>query len=328
MPLEAASLPTVTIILPVRNEAAFIQRCLGAILDQDYPPECLNVLVADGQSDDDTVTIIEAMATNGRVKVIPNPARIQSAGLNLLIQQATGDYVIRVDGHTIIAPDYVRQCVIALQETGAWNVGGAMDPVGITHVGRAIAAAGKSAFAVPTAFHVSRTPTYTDTVYLGAWPRWVFDRVGSYREDFVANEDYELNVRIRAAGGKIYFTPRIRSVYYGRQTLGALWRQYHRYGQSKVRTLREHPQSLRLRHLAAPLFVAGLLIGLPLAALHPVFAGLYAAGLAAYTALNLAFSVRVASRAGWELLPLLPLVFLTIHLAWGSGFWRGVLSQR
>lgn len=325
--MPAAELPTVTVVLPVRNEAAFIQRCLGAILDQDYPAERLNVLIADGESDDDTVTIVEAMPGAERVRVIHNPARIQSAGLNLLILRATGDYVIRVDGHTIIAPDYVRQCVIALQETGAWNVGGAMDPVGITRTGRAIAAAGKSAFAVPTAFHVSSSATYTDTVYLGAWPRWVFERVGAYNTNVGVNEDYELNVRIRAAGGKIYFTPRIKSVYYGRQTLSALWRQYHRYGQSKVRTLREHPRSLRGRHLVAPLFVAGLLIGVLLAALNPVLAVLYAAGIGAYAALNVAFSVRAASRAGWELLPLLPLVYLTIHLAWGSGFWRGVFKK-
>src|SRR5690606_22643995 len=204
-----------------------------------------------------------------RVRIFPNPERIQSAGLNIVIPQAQGKYVIRIDGHTIIAPDYVRRCVELLEETGAHNVGGAMDPAGITPMGKAIAAAGKSPFAVPSAFHVSSTPQFTDTVYLGAWPRQVFDQVGLYNTKVGVNEDYELNYRIRQAGGKIYFSPEIKSVYYGRQTLSALARQYFRYGKSKVKTLANHPKSLRPRQLIAPVFVAGLMLGPLLCLLMP-----------------------------------------------------------
>ncbi|MDL1901223.1 glycosyltransferase family 2 protein [Anaerolineae bacterium CFX9] len=251
----------VSIILPIRNEAAFIAECLGAVLAQDYPPDKLEILIADGMSDDNTLDIIRSLPGAERVTIIPNPDRIQAAGLNRAIEQATGDIIVRVDGHAVIAPDYVRMCVKTLRITGADNVGGAMNPVGITPMGKAIAAAGKSSFAVPTAFHVSQTPQYTDTVYLGAWPRTVFERVGRYRLDVGVNEDYELNFRIRASGGKIFYTPEIRSLYYGRQTLSALWKQYFRYGTSKVKTLRKHPASLRPRQLVAPVFVAGLIGG-------------------------------------------------------------------
>jgi len=212
-----------------------------------------------------------------------------------------------------------------LQNTEAWNVGGGMHPVGETPMGKAIAAAGRSAFAVPTAFHVSQQPAYTDTVYMGAWWRWALERVGGFDPTFAVNEDYELNYRIRAAGGKIYFSPEIRSEYHCRQTLGALWRQYYRYGIGRVQTLRKHPRSLRARQLAAPLFVAGVVGGALIAPFNAPLRALWLLGLALYGAANLFFSWRAARRHGMVHLLRLPLVFLTIHTAWGLGFWRGVL---
>jgi glycosyltransferase involved in cell wall biosynthesis len=317
---------SVTVIMPIRNESAFIARSLGAVLAQEYPSELMEILVADGMSDDDTRQIIAAMPGAERVCVFDNPRRIQSAGLNEAIRQAKGDIIVRVDGHTIIAPDYVRQCVDALRATGADNVGGAMDPVGLTDTGKAIAAAGKSPFAVPTAFHVSATPQFTDTVYMGAWPRAVFEKVGFFREDFIANEDYEHNVRIRAAGGKIFFSPQIRSVYYGRQTLLALAHQYYRYGKSKVGTLREHPSSIRPRQLVAPLFVAGLIAGVPLSWLSSLLRALWWAGLLAYGVANLLFSWKAAVRLEPQIAWRVPLAFFTVHLAWGIGFWVELLK--
>lgn len=319
--------PLVTVILPIRNESAFIERCLGAILTQDYPADQLEILVADGMSDDDTRQIIAAMPGAERVRIIDNPRRIQAAGLNEAIRHAKGDVIVRVDGHTVVAPDYVRQCINALQATDADNVGGAMDPVGLTDTGKAIALAGKSPFAVPTAFHVSATPQFTDTVYMGAWPRHVFDRVGGFSERVGVNEDYELNYRIRASGGKIFFSPQIRSVYYGRQTIPALARQYYRYGKSKVRTLQEHPASLRPRQLVAPLFVAGLMVGLPLGWLSKLLRGLWWAGLICYGIANLYFSFKAAARLTPKIAWRIPLVFFTIHLAWGIGFWMGLLNR-
>lgn len=314
----------ISILMPIRNEAPFIERSLGAVLQQTYPAERIEVLIADGMSDDDTVDIIRRMPGGERVTIVPNPGRIQAAGLNRLIALAKGDILIRVDGHAIIEPDYVAACVETLRATGASSVGGAMDPVGTTPIGRAIAAAGKSPFAVPTAFHVSQQPQVTDTVYMGAWPRAVFEQVGGYNERVGVNEDYELNHRIRKAGGTIYFSPAIRSKYYGRQTLRALARQYYRYGRSKVRTLRLHPESLKPRQLAAPLLIAALVVGLLLVILIPALTLLWLLPIGAYVAANLLASALTARRFGWDLLPLLPVVFATIHLAWGAGFWVGI----
>lgn len=313
--------PMVTVIMPIRNEAQFITCSLGAVLAQDYPAEKLEVLVTDGMSTDGTLDIIREMAGAERVRVVPNAKLKQASGLNLAIPQARGTVVIRVDGHTIIALDYVRECVRALAETGAANVGGPMDPVGTTPMGKAIAAAGKSAFAVPTSFHVSDQAQFTDTVYMGAWPKTIFEQVGLYNEIATTNEDYELNYRIRMAGGKIYLSPRIRSQYFGRQTLRALARQYFSYGVGKVEVLQRHPKSLKPRHVVAPAFVLGATAGAVLALVHPVFLALWILGLGAYAALNVLFSVKVARQAGMGLLGRLPLVFLTIHLVWGVGFW-------
>jgi succinoglycan biosynthesis protein ExoA len=319
--------PFVSVIMPVRNEAQCIALSLNAVLHQDYPAGRMEILVADGDSDDGTLEIIQSLPGAERVRLVPNPQRIQSAGMNAALHQSHGDIIIRVDGHTIIAPDYVRQCVRALRETGAYNVGGSMVPVGVTDQGKAIAAACKSAFAVPTAFHMSHIEgRYTDTVYMGAWPRWALERVGAFDERLRINEDYELNYRLRQAGGAIYLTPAIRSHYVGRQTLGALARQYFRYGQGKTRTLRKSPGSLRPRQLVAPAFVGVVAGGLPFSWISRAMLVLWLVTVFGYLVLNLAYSLRVARRTGFHLFWWLPLVFATIHLSWGTGFWCGLLG--
>lgn len=316
--------PLVTVILPIRNEAATIAHCLTAILDQTYPT--LEIIVADGQSTDNTLAVIRALPDVARIQVIANPRKIPASGLNEAFKLATGHYIVRVDGHTILAPDYVMRCVELLQKTGAWNVGGKLNPVGITPMGRAIAAAARTTFAVPGVYHVGNRPRYTDTVYLGAWPREVWERVGGFDERFVINQDYEFNYRIRKVGGRIYFDPSIRSEYIGRQTLRALAIQYYRYGHGRVRTIRTHPRSLRPRQVAAPLWVVWCILT-PLFVLNPLLLMLWVCGVLSYVALCVGFSMRAASRAGWGLLPRLPLVFVTLHWAWGIGFWVGMFRS-
>jgi len=317
--------PFVTVIMPIRNEAQFIAHSLGAVLAQDYPQDKLEVLVADGMSDDGTLEIIRTLPGSERVRIILNPQRNQAEGLNKAIKQASGEIIVRVDGHTIIAPDYVRRCVQNLQNTGAANVGGTMNPVGITPMGKAIAAAGKSPFAVPSAFHVSDKAQFTDTVYLGAWHREVFDRIGMFNGTVVANQDYEFNYRIRKAGGQIYLDPQIKSQYFCRQNLLSLAQQYFRYGVGKVQVLRLHPESIRWRQLAAPAFVAGLVIGAILAPIHRLIRICWLIGIAVYTLLTLIFTLKTAQRFGLNLILRLPLVFPTIHISWGVGFWIGIM---
>jgi glycosyltransferase involved in cell wall biosynthesis len=314
--------PFVTVVMPVRNEAALIRRSLGAVLAQDYPADRIEVLVVDGESTDETVSIVQTMAAgDARVRLLANPGRIQACALNRGLEAARGEVIARVDGHTIIARDYVRRCVSHLGATGASNVGGPQRCVGVTAWGRAIAAAYRSPFGVPSRFRISRQAAYVDTVYMGAWPREVFERVGRFDEALAVNEDYEHNYRIRKARGRIYLSPDIRSEYYGRQTAGALAWQFFRYGGGKFQALLRHPASARPRHLVAPVWVAAVVGGAVVAPLHRCLARLSGVALLGYAVANAVASFRTASREGGELLPRLPVVFACMHVGWGVGFW-------
>ncbi|MCZ7547063.1 MAG: glycosyltransferase family 2 protein [Anaerolineae bacterium] len=328
MPKQGDMSPPVSVVMPVRNEGDFIRRSLGAVLAQDYARDCLEVLVVDGMSDDETRAIVtEIAASDARVRMLDNPARIVPTAMNIGIAAARGEIIVRVDGHTLPEPDYVTRCVYHLQQTGADNVGGPMQPAGLTPMGEAIAAATSAPFGIPTRFHHSRTPGYVDTVYMGAWPRAVFERVGGFDETLIRNQDYELNYRIRQHGGRIYYAPDIRATYYGRQTLRALARQYFQYGVWKVHVIVRHPASTRPRHLVAPAFVMALAAGAALTPFTRRGWWLLAAVAGSYALANLVASTQLAMQRGWRLLLRVPAVFATIHVAWGAGFWRGVLQQ-
>jgi glycosyltransferase involved in cell wall biosynthesis len=321
--------PPVTIIMPIRNEAGFIQRSLGAVLAQNYPEECLQVIVADGMSSDGTREIVREMVGEyPRASLIDNPGRIVPTALNAALAEAQGEVIIRVDGHCQIAPDYVQRCVEALERTGADCVGGPMVTVGETDVAEGIALAQSSFFGVGgVAFRTgSDRGRYVDTVAFGAYRREVFDRIGTFDEELVRNQDDEFNFRLTQAGGKIWLDPSIRSVYYSRASLPGLWRQYFEYGLYKVRLIQKRGAVPSWRHLVPVTFVLSLLASLLLA----LFTGQrrWALSVAGpYAAANLAASAWTA-RNRWRLFPFLPLAFATLHMAYGLGFLSGLWRWR
>jgi succinoglycan biosynthesis protein ExoA len=324
--------PAVTVIMPVRNEESFIARSLGAVLGQDYPAELLQVLVADGMSDDRTREIVEELARahpGYDVEIVDNPVGIVPTGFNAALDRARGQVIVRVDGHTIIAPDYVSECVAALAVSGADNVGGRMDAEGSGRTGEAIALATSSPFGVGDShFHYATGERWVDTVYLGAWPREVFTRIGPFDPEMVRNQDDEFNYRLRAAGGRILLTDRIRSRYYSRASLRTLFRQYRQYGLWKVRVLQKHPRQMSARQFVPPLFAAVVGGGAVLAPTSRSVRRAWSAALGAYGLATLAASVSVARRAGWRHLPVLPAVFAAVHLGYGSGFLAGLVRFR
>lgn len=324
-------LPLVTVIMPIRNEARYIERSLGSVLAQDYPAGQIEVLIVDGMSDDDTRRIVQRMveeprragAEAGRVAVLDNPARTAPAALNIGLRQARGDVIIRVDGHCEIPPEYVRLCIDALDRTGADCAGGALVTFGETRLARAIAAAQSSRFGVGgVAFRTGRDQgEYVDTVAFGAYRREVFERIGGFDEELVRNQDDEFNFRLTQSGGKIWLDPAISSVYYSRASLGKLWRQYFEYGFYKVRVIQKRGSVASWRHLVPGVFVASLLASLLLALLtrQPRWA-LSVAG--PYAIANGAASLATP-RNDLRTLPLMPLVFGTLHVAYGAGFLWG-----
>ena len=320
--------PLVSLILPCRNEKDYIADCLLSILRQEQLPAGFELIVADGMSDDGTREILMEMAKKeGRLRIVDNPARIVAAGLNAAIGLAEGGIIVRVDAHTEYAPDYVRNCLQVLQATDAQNVGGPWVARGEGFIGEAIAAAFQSSFAVGSAR--GHNPDYegvVDTVYLGCWPRDVFDRIGLFDEELVRNQDDEFNLRLTAHGGLVWQSPRIRSWYKPRKSLRALLGQYKQYGYWKVRVIQKHGKPASLRHLIPAGSVLAL-IALTVASLWlPLAARALWGGIAAYLGAVLIASILTARARGWKLLPVLPFVFACYHFGYGYGFLRGLFD--
>lgn len=322
--------PYITLVLAVRNEAKFIAATLGSIVLQTYPVEKMEILIADGMSGDATREIIDQFAnkySRWSIATIENPNKIVPTGINIAIREAKGDIIIRVDGHTTIAHDYVRQCVDALRKSGADNVGGRMDGVGTTAYGKAVALATSTLFGVGGgSFHSSRKREFVDTVYLGAWPITVFESIGLFDEELVRNQDDEFNYRLRAGGGKILLVPEIKSLYTVRSSPKPLWRQYYLYGYWKVRVLQKHPRQMSLRQFVPPGFVFGLLSSfLVMYILHNNF--LFILLSIGYLISNITASLFLAgSKRDWQLLPYFPGIFSIIHLSYGLGFLIGLID--
>ncbi len=317
-------LPLVSIILPIYNEAPNIKPCLTTILDQDYALERIEVLVIDAESSDGCVQQVVNFASaypRLAIRLIQKPKHIIPVGLNIGIRVAQGEIIIRADARTRLAKDYVSNCVRHLQEGKADNVGGVMRPVGTNYVSKAYSLAATSPFSAGDAkFHYSEREQYVDTVYLGAFWRKTFDRIGLYDEDY-GSEDSELNYRLRQAGGKILLSPEVKSTYLPRSTLRALWGQYFTYGGARILTLQKHPASLRWRQTVAPLFVLALLGTLLLTYFTP---WLFVLVAGSYLLANLVASTITAKKGGWSYLPVLPVIFAIIHIGWALGFWYGL----
>jgi len=331
---ESARLPSVSVVMPIRNEAQFIEESLEALLDQDYPQDRLELIVVDGMSEDGTRAIVQRLADRNRNMVlVDNPRRITPAGMNLGIRRATGTVILRVDGHAVVPRDYVNQCLEWLLKSKAEGVGGAVNSTGTSYVGEAIAVGMSSPFGVGSSgFRTAGNhgkPVRVDTLPFWAFRRRVFDRIGMFNEQMVRHQDYELNYRLRQSGGEIFLLPWLRVKYYVRSTMRKLWRQYWQYGIWKGRFLRTHPRSLRLRHLAPPVLVMALLLALLLTWWAPALGARCLAALAGcYLSFLFAATLWLGLKEGFKHTPLIPLILASIHLTWGAGIWAGLMSGK
>jgi succinoglycan biosynthesis protein ExoA len=318
----------VSIIVPCRNERDSIEDCMHLVAGQESVAGGFELLVVDGLSDDGTREILERLRDRySFLRLIDNPARIVSTGLNAAIRAARGDVIIRMDAHTEYAPDYVRRCLEVLEETGADNVGGPARTKAVGYIGSAICAAYHSPFGVGGArFHKVEYEGYVDTVTYGCWHREVFDEIGLFDEELVRNQDDEFNLRLVRTGGKIWQSPRIKSWYRPRSSLVALFKQYLQYGYWKVKVIQKHKMPASVRHLIPGGFVAALL-SLPLAAAKWSLAwSLWLGLMGTYSAALLIASILATFRHDWKLLPVLPVVFACYHVSYGLGFLWGIFD--
>ena len=325
----------VTIIVPLRNEEVYIGRCLDSILGQEYPREFLEVLLVDGMSSDQTRTIIKKYQCDYEfIFLLDNPGRIVPTGMNIGIRKARGELIVRMDAHAGYEPDYVAKCVEWSRKTGAENVGGPMIAVGEGYWGKTIEIAHHTWFGLGGGkFHDKEYEGFVDTVYLGAFKRSVFDRVGTYNERLVRNQDIELNARIRAAGGKCYLVPEIRSRYYCRNSLQGLWNQNYNNGKWAIFTSHLTRNAMSLRHFVPLFFVLANLMGAMLLAIAAAQGNMYLAvpfflSMGTYLAVNFFVASCLASHHGAKYFPALVLVFGVLHCSYGIGSIAGLFQVR
>jgi succinoglycan biosynthesis protein ExoA len=326
-------MPRVSIIIPCYNEEATIGDTLSAIHGQTFPRAEMEVVVSDSMSTDRTREMIAEFQHSHpdlSVRVVENVARIIPAALNRAIEAARGGIIVRMDAHSKPYPDYVENCVRALDEGRGDNVGGVWEiRAGASGwIANGIAAAAAHPLgAGDAAYRLKPEAGAVDTVPFGAYRKSLIEQVGAFDESLLANEDYEFNVRVRRAGKVVWLDPRIRSVYFARSTFGALARQYWRYGFWKARMLRRYPDTLRWRQALPPVFVACLIALLVFSFWLPARI-LLGVELLSYAGILLAAGLVQAVRRGQPALAFgFPLAVGTIHFSWGGGLlWSMVLS--
>jgi glycosyltransferase involved in cell wall biosynthesis len=316
--------PLVTIAIPCLDEERHIEACLEDVFTQDYPAELVEVLVGDGMSTDRTREILREISARrpGRLRVLDNPRRLQAAAMNIMIAEARGEVIVRMDVHARYAPDYVRQCVAVLEETGADNVGGAQRAAPESWFQRAVCAALDSPLGVGGArYRDASQEGFVDTVFLGAFRRKILTAVGGYDDNATTNEDAELNQRILAAGGKVFLSRKIVVNYMPRDSFRSLARQYYRYGRGRARTLLKHKTFETPRPAIPFLMVVGgitLLVVPRLRKFAPLAFGLYGAAA-------MVEAVRVSRRHGLALAPIVAAIFPVLHVSHGVGFAAGLV---
>jgi glycosyltransferase involved in cell wall biosynthesis len=308
--------PEISVILPVLNEAKYLEEAVNAILDQDFEG-LLEIILAVGPSHDETEIIAQKlMQKDSRIVVVANPSGRTAAGLNLAVAATRYSIIVRVDGHARIPKNYLTLAYETLRETGAVNVGGIMAAEGQSVFEKSVARAMRSPLGVGASrFHTGGGSGSVDTVYLGAFRKQALLNVGGFDERFTRAQDWELNFRLRSAGGVVYFDPRLVVTYRPRGTVRALAKQYFEYGRWRRVVSRRHEGTINFRYLAPPFTVIGVVSSIVLGAtLTP---------LLFIPALTYALFILIASARIGKSLPefvSMPLILLTMHMSWGIGF--------
>jgi hypothetical protein len=342
LPTPDTQWPSVSVVMPVRNEERHLSEAVRHILEQDYPGE-LELVLAVGPSRDRTLAIAEQLAAaNPHVTVVPNPTGKIPSGVNAAIKAARFGVITRVDGHAMLPPGYLRTAVGTLLRTGAADVGGVMAAEGVSRFEQAVAWAMTSKAGVGGAsFHTGGEPGPVDSVYLGVYRREAIEKAGGYDEEYLRAEDWELNHRIRLTGGMIWFEPELRVTYRPRSTPRALGAQYFHYGRWRRVVARQHAGTINLRYLAPPAAASVILAGT--AAGVAGLAGIAAGAPAGVRWLSLGLVIPATYLAGVTgvaavlardvppgVRTRIPVALATMHLCWGAGFLtssRGLLRR-
>ncbi|MGW6304269.1 glycosyltransferase family 2 protein [Streptomyces niveus] len=315
--------PAVSVIMPVLNEERHLRNSVRHILEQEYDGE-MEVVIALGPSTDRTDEIAAELvretadSARARVQTVPNPTGRTPAALNAAIKASKHPVVVRVDGHGMLSPNYISTAVRLLEETGAQNVGGIMNAEGENDWEHAVAAAMTSKIGVGNAaFHTGGEAGPAETVYLGVFRRAALEQQGGYNEEFIRAQDWELNFRIREAGGQIWFSPELRVQYRPRPSVRELAKQYRNYGRWRHVVARFHSGSINLRYLAPPVAVCANVLGVVVGLAFTPWALIVPGG---YLAAIVAGSIPAGRGLPLKARLQIPLALATMHMSWGVGF--------
>ena len=331
--------PSVSIFIPCYNESSTIERLLKSLYEQSYPRSSMEILIVDGMSTDDTrqkVKVFSDAHTDLGIRIIDNEKRFIPHALNKGLKAAKGDFLIRMDAHSIPAKNYVDLCVQALQEEKGNNIGGRWDiqPGNDSYVARSIAiAAGHPLGSGGANYRSGNKACLVDTVPFGAFTRETLERNGFFNENLLANEDYEWNARLRTQGGKIWFDPAIRCQYFARKSYRLLSKQYFNYGYWKIIMLRLYPKTIRLRQMIPPAFALGLLFSALLLILSLSLGWSYLIWLMGVILLlcSIALILGILLLSKDTLLRYVPgiaMALITMYLSWGSGFLLALVKNK
>jgi glycosyltransferase involved in cell wall biosynthesis len=336
--MHSQTQPVVSIIVPCYNEERTIALLLEAINIQNYPITDIEVVIADALSEDDTRGVINRFANKNpdlKIRVVDNSKKTIPAAVNTAANEASGEFLIRIDAHSIPDRDYVRIIVNHLQSGIAENVGGIWEiqPGDKSCIARAIAVAASHPFGAGDAqYRISKKAAYVDTVPFGAFTKQKFLELGGFDESLLSNEDYEFNTRLRMGGGKIWLDPAIKCQYFARPNLKQLAKQYWRYGFWKAKMLRRFPQSIRWRQIVPPLFSALVLILFATSFFIKIALIILFLLLSTYLFILLSAGFLEVIKRKSVCYITMPCAFATIHFSWGCGFLfsfiRGIFKKK
>ena len=319
--------PFVTIILPVKNEKQYITSALNSIFSQNYPENKIEILITDGCSTDGTTEIIKNFQKNHlNIQLIENFGEIVSEGFNLALSQSIGEYILRIDGHSEIPPNYLKNCIELMIKGKADIVGGCIETLSSGVVGRAISVTQASFFGVGgVKFRNSQQSKagFVDTLAFGVHKRELFAELGGYDEEMIFNQDDEFNFRVTRIGKKIWMDPTLKTKYFARSSYKKLFKQYFNYGLYKVRGFQKRGRIFSIRHLIPSLFLGGLLSSFLIGYLYNYFFP-FNILLGTYIITNIIYSI--VKSTSYLMIPFIFISFCVLHISYGTGLIWGLLK--
>ncbi len=323
--------PFISIVVPLLNEEPYIERLTRSLLEQDYPADRFEIIMADGGSTDSTLESVGRMNVDGRIRVVENPGRTAPAALNVAIAEAAGELITRVDAHSHVARDYLRRIADVMSETGESVVGGPVLMDADTPFRKALVEALYSRVGVGSVpYRTLRERAFVESLQTGSFRREVLQAVGPFDESLAVVEDLDMNTRIRKAGYRLLLDPSIRFWYFPRPSVGALWKQIFTVGRVKAWILCKHPDIFKLKYMLPSVAVVALVaavtsatVGAATASPLAVLPGVIV--LVGYAAMVLTFAVVRLSKLGVAALHLLA-ILPVLHIGYGLGFLLGTLE--